>query len=302
MGLNKFNQWGNSGSGGSPYPKLEAHINPYPTNLWGGAGSFITQTNYLYYAYRSAVKNNGLRVDSSSVVKLITVTSTGTDTVVATIDPTTYLTNAKLLSPNDICYSTVDQCWYVLLSYVNPTHCRFIKIDDATGSVTTIGAAFNPTSPTVSWPSATNASEVTSFYLDNVSGHLKVVCNGFYHLINKTTGAIVSQDTPLTLVSGSYNLLGCGYITQDATAAHGAISVTDESVSYQRLYGVSGIRGKLHIPASQLSFPTRNLRKLNYIDHDKMYVGWIDNSSANTLVVTVAEYDKFIKAVYDYNK
>lgn len=296
MGLATFRQ-GGSTTGSSPYPKLNTYTNPYPTNLWGGSVSFVNANNYLYYAYRSGAANRGLRVVSQTDVKLISVTSTGTDTVVATFDPTTYLPNAQQLLPENICYSTTDQCWYIILSYVNPNHIRLIKVDDTTGAVTTLGAAFNPTSPQVSWPSVANGTQVSSFYLDNVTGHLKLICNGFYHLLNKTTGAIVSQDTALTLISGSYNLLGCAYVTQDGTVGHGAISVSG-GVTYARVFGTSGHLSSLSIPEAHLNFPVSFLKKLNYIDHDKMYLG----GTGGMKVVTVAEYDKFIKAVYDYNK
>ena len=299
MGLATFRQ-GGSTTGSSPYPKLNTYTNPYPTNYWGGSTSFVSQTNYLYYAYRSGAANRGLRVVSSTEVQLISVTSTGIDTVVATIDPTTYLPNAQLIPPEVICYSTTDQCWYIILSYVNPTYIRLIKVDDTTGTVTTLGAAFNPTNPLVSWPSLTNGHTISSFYLDNATGHLKLVCNGFYHLMNKTTGAIVSQDTPLTLVSGGYSLLGCGYITQDGTVGHGGVS-TSTAVTYTRMFGTSGHLGSLSIPDAHLNFPVKFLQKLNYIDHDKIYVGAVASGSC-IKVTTVAEYDKFIKAVYDYNK
>jgi len=302
MGLATFRQ-GSGTTGSSPYPKLNTYTNPYPTNLWGGDVSFVTHTNYLYYAYRSGAANRGLRIVSQTDVSLMSVTSTGTTTVVASFDPTSYLPNAKSLQPEHICYSTVDQCWYIVLSYVNPTYIRFIKVDDTTGAVTTLGAAFDPINPTISWPSVSNGQAVLSFYLDNVTGHLKLICNGFYHLINKTTGAIVSQDTPLTLVSGSYNLLGCGYLTQDGTVGHGAVSVSvGVGVTYNRMFGTSGLIGNITIPETHLNFPARFTSKLNYIDHDKLFVGIMNATTGGAKVVSIAEYDKFIKAVYDYNK
>lgn len=300
MGLATFRQ-GSSATGSSPYPKLNTYTNPYPTNLWGGGTSFLVQTNYLYYAYRSGAANRGLRVESQTVVKLVSVASTGADTVVANFDPTSYLPNAQLLNPEVICYSSSDQCWYIILSYANPMHIRLIKVDDTTGAVTALGSSFNPTNPQVSWPSVANGNTATSFYLDNTTGHLKLICNGFYHLINKSTGAIVSQDTPLSLVSGSYSLLGCGYITQDNTVGHGSMSVSS-GVTYARLFGTSGHLGTLTIPEAHLNFAPMFLKRLNYIDHDKMYVGSANATSGGIKVVTVAEYDKFLKAVYDYNK
>lgn len=306
MGLATFRQGGGT-TGSSPYPKLNTYVNPYPTNLWGGNPSFVVNCDYLFYAYRSGAANRGLRIISATSVSLMSVGSTGTLTTVANFDPTTYLPNAQALAPENICYSTTDQCWYIILSYDNPTHIRLIKVDDTTGAVTTLGAAFNPTSPNVSWPSATQASRVSSFYLDNVTGHLKLVCNGFYHLIHKATGAIVSQDTPLTLASGSYNLRGCGYVTQDSTVGHGAVGVdvagtVEPKATYARFFGTSGLLGTLHIVESQLNFPVQFLQKLNYIDHDKLYVGTVANAVASMKVVNISEYDKFIKAVYDYNK
>ena len=298
-GTTYFNA-GSAGNGaGSPYTKLVTTPNPFVTNKFGGNGSFLTTDTSLTYAYRSAVGNRGLRVNSTTSVSLLEVQSDGSLNTVSNFDPTSYLPNAALVQPQNICYSTVDQCWYILLSYVNPTHCRLIKVNDTTGAVTTLGSAFNPANPSTAWPISASGSYITSFFLDNVSGHLKVICNGFYHLINKSTGAIVSQDTPLTLASGSYSLLGCGYITQNNKVAMGYVNTTptagDNSVRFSRLYGSSGLIGVITIPHSHLSFSTDKVSKVNYIDHDKFYVG--DGSQ----VVTVAEYDKFIEAFYDYN-
>ncbi len=297
-GTSYFNT-GSAGNGtGSPYPKLIATPNPYITNKFGGNGSFVTTETSLFYAYRAPVGNRGLRILSATSVSLLEVQSNGSTTTVSNFDPTSYLPNG-VINPQQICYSTVDQCWYILITYVNPTHCRLIKVADTTGAVTAIGSAFNPANPSISWPSMAQGHILTSFYLDNVSGHLKLICNGFYHLINKATGAIVSQDTPLTLATGSYSLLGCSYITQSNRVAVGYVNsflaTGDNSVRFIRLYGSSGLIGALTIPHSHLSFSTDKISKVNYIDHDKFYVG--DGSQ----IVTVAEYDKFLEAFYDYN-
>lgn len=296
-GTSYFNTGSNSGEGLSPYPKLVTAPNPFITNKFGGNESFITSVKSLHYAFRAGAGNVGLDLVSSTSVIVRQVQSDGSYVNIGNFDPTFYLPNAQL-QPSQICYSTVDQCWYILLVYVNPTHCRLIKVTD-TGIVTAIGSAFNPANPSISWPTVAQGHTFTSFYLDNVSGHLKLICNGFYHLINKATGAIVSQDTPLTLATGSYSLLGCGYITQSNRVAMGYVNTFpatgDNSVRFTRLYGSSGLIGALTIPHSHLSFSTDKISKVNYIDHDKFYVG--DGSQ----IVTVAEYDKFLEAFYNYN-
>lgn len=288
-----------SGSGGSPYPKLVTTPNPFTLYKVGGNGAFLPSVNTLYPAYRTGAGDRGLRVESPSVVKLIQVNSNGSETVLANFNPQSYLPNAIQVLPQCICYSTTDQCWYILLTYSNPDRLRLLKVDDTTGAVTAIGAAFNPANPDTAWPCATNAHFLTSFYLDNVTGHLKILCNGYHHLLNKTTGAIVSQDVPATLTGGVYSLVGCGYLTRDSTVGVGVTSVvgTSEAVSIARLFGNNGNLASLNLPSSLFNFECSLMQRVNYIDHDKMYVG---GQGTTPRVVTVAEYDAFITALYKY--
>lgn len=294
-----------SSSGGSPYPKLVTTPLPYATYRLGGSTSFVNQATSLFYAYRSAAGNRGLRINSDVSVSLIQVNMDGTNTVVASFNPQSYLTNSQSIQPQQICYSTVDQCWYILLAYVNPDHLRLIKVNDTTGAVTAIGASFNPANPTTAWPSATTGSDLMSFYLDNVTGHLKVICNGVYHLLNKTTGAIVSQDTPLVLTGGVYNLSGCAYLTQDNTVGCGYVFPAgsySDSVTFTRLFGNNGNMGFTVYPSNLFSFDPKMLSRLNYVDHDKIIVGYFGSggTSGSIKVVTVAEYDAFLTALYKY--
>lgn len=300
MGLNKFNQWGNGSTGSTILytPK----ITPVTNLLYGGTTKISSIP-----VIRSGVNNKVFEATADTAITLLSFSSLGVESTVATITFTTYLASSKV-----ICYhlNSTDTCLYVLLS--TGSSFQVIKINDTTGAVTPIGSSFTPTT-LANWPSNGN-SRGSGFEVDTVSGHLKVVYNGFTHLINKTTGAIVSQDTAVTL--GSYLATSVYYVTQDGSVGLSSVGqgFGIDTAYRSTLTLVSSSYGILPfriLPHSQsgLTLPVQNLSSINsvfsLIDNDKVCLSYVfssgGSSSSPPIIYTRSEFDKFLKSSANYS-
>jgi hypothetical protein len=170
----------------------------------------VTTTSQLYGqghgigdlpVVRSGAPDKAFWATANTGINLSTTNSAGIATTTAAITYTTYLASstAKAFHLN-----SVDGCLYILIG--DGAQVRLIKVNDSTGAVTTIGAAFTPTTVN-NWAG--------TMEVDSGSGHLKIMFNGFYHLVDKSSGAVVSQDTVVTL--GSFLARKVCYVTQDGT-------------------------------------------------------------------------------------
>lgn len=206
--------------------------------------------------------------------------------------------------------NSTDQCVYILVAYNSgSTHWAFLKINDTTGANTSIGSYFIPTTPT-NWP---QFSDKADMIVDPVSGHLKLIYNGVYHLVNKTTGAIVSQDTPITI--GSYSMKGVYYVTTDGSlgvTANGYNLADASSNSYPSLISASGVLPSTQVSNTLSTFAWRTgygnqviiSGILNTVDTDKLAIFMTSNGSGGPFITATTlyrtEFDKMLKSYQDY--
>lgn len=294
MGLATFRQGGSSSNGGA----ILYHMKPLilSSQLYGMG----TTNSSSVPVWRSGASDKSFSATSTTGITLYTTASTGVRSSVAAITYTTYLA-----SSNGIAFhlNSTDTCLYALLNA--GTSYQLIKISDTTGVVTAIGSSFVPTTD-ANWNGGGTLS------IDAGSGYLKYTSNGFYHLLNKTTGAIVSQNTAVSL--GSYLARNVFYCTQD-----GSVGVSPDLGCTTFVTGlyyfpnlVSSSYG--HIPSMALpSASAGNLTvssspyplykpSIVLVDTDKVLISTalIDTSQAiGAKYYTLTDFDKFIKSVAD---
>lgn len=300
MALATFRQGSSSSTGGILL--YSPKISPV-TNLLYGGGSKLSAIPVI----RSGVNNKIFSSSSDTTIDLLTYSSVGVESTVASINFTTYLASSNVAAYH---LNSADTCLYVLL-WESPAY-RFIKIDDTTGVVTTIGSSFTPTTA-ANWPQMGNARGA-GFEVDTATGHLKVMYNGFTHLVNKTTGAIVSQNTTVTI--GTYLAKDVFYVTQD-----GSVGLTNQGqgvgidAAYRSTftlvsstYGVLPYRVIPHAQAG-LVLPVQSLSAINgvfsLIDNDKVCLSYIfqsgGGSTSSQIIYLRAEFDKYLKSCVAFN-
>ena len=284
MGLNTFNK-GVVSTATSPLSIYKMKVVPVTTKTNRDA-SVNTAPFFRAGATTSAfnLTNSGISIYINGATTSITYT--------------TYLASAV---HNAITMVSADSCMYILIN--NGSTRQLIKVADTTGVVTAIGSSFTPTT-SANW-------NLPTMKLDTVSGHLKFVSNGFYHLVNKTTGAIVSQDTAISF--GSYDKSNVRYVTQDGTV--GLTSVSNSTTG-----GLANFPQMVHqtyglLPVSrfqpqfnpnleyQSSGANLLLRADDYfhVDSDKMYLCPYNIVDINPRIVSLDDFDKYIKSVAELN-
>jgi len=297
MGLVYFNSNSRNSSGNvaSPLFQPKEQFNPYNTYQDSGAGG----NNNLYYGrlynWRTGVGNYGWTNNSGTVV-LSSINSSGVESVIASTALTTILSS----SVTNPCfhYNSIDQCTYFLLGDGNNL-LRLCKMNDTTGVISAIGASFPPAT-LANWPISNSADpKDAQIYIDTGSGHLKVICNGVFHLINKSTGAIVSQDTSITI--GSFNTTRLAYFTSDGVIG-AAFPSTSLSSLPRLVHATSGHIKQRDVPSAFLG-DMNNRTLVGTIDSDKIVISKYPNSGANTsapIVILRSDYDKYLQSIYDY--
>lgn len=302
MGLVRFNE---SSANGGNFLLYRMKPLPFPYQLYGqgvtNTASGEVNTSWRLPVVRSGASDKSFGDATSGGISLFTTSSVGGSTTTATITYTTYLASSEGVAFH---LNSADTCLYVLLEAAGVW--RFIKVNDSTGVVTTIGSSFTP--PTVAnWPSDVNLHG--KMEIDPVSGHLKVTFNGFFHLINKSTGAIVSQDTAIAI--GSYLAHRVYYVTVDGTVGVSTVAQAPNSSDYNRLivpqmvnstYGYStgyAIPSNLTGWLGNSSIQLRSDRWF-LVDNDKVCLG--SPSLANDQGVhffSRTDWDLFIKSCSD---
>ena len=294
MGLIYFNSASNNNSnGGAILYRMKPLV---LTSQLYGTGTTNTSSIPVW---RSGAGDKSFEASVSTGITLYTTASTGVRTTTAAITYTTYLT-----SSNGVAFhlNSTDTCLYVLL--LAGSSLQLIKINDTTGVVTSIGSSFTPTT-VANWAGGTLS-------VDSGSGHLKYVSNGFYHLINKTTGAIVSQNTALSI--GSYLARNVFYLTQDNTTGIspdiGTNTLLTGSYYFPNL--VSSSYG--HISSFALPLATAGALAasngqtllpqsvVHMADTDKVCItnSFTNNvSSLGTKYYLLSEFDKYLKSIAD---
>jgi len=294
MGLATFRQGSSSSTGGAILYRMKPLI--LSSQLYG---SGTTNTSAIP-VYRSGAGDKSFYATAATGITLYTTASTGVRSSTAVITYTTYLASSSGVAFH---INSTDTCLYVLL--FAGSSLQLIKISDTTGVVTAIGSSFTPTT-------IANWSGGGTLSVDSVSGHLKYVSNGFYHLINKTTGAIVSQNTAVSL--GSYLARNVFYVTQD-----GSVGVSPDIGTTTLLTGeyyfpnlVSSSYG--HITAFGLplasagSLPVSNGQTplqqnvVTLVDSDKVLISLslVDSGNATPAkYYLLSDFDKYIKSIAD---
>lgn len=204
--------------------------------------------------------------------------------------------------------NSTDQCMYVVYKG-NDGLIRLSKINDATGVVTHIGSGFTPATP-ANWGYPAN--------LEIISGDLRFTYNGKSHTLDKTTGAVVTQDNVFTLAG--YADISANYLSLDnstyssggfyifpvnsamadsmlqapriANPVTGIITekyIREELILGTNLYGRGTVGGTLHLIHATL------------VDSDKICF-YVDVSGVGLPInVTLrSSYDSFISSIVTY--
>lgn len=303
-GTSYFNAGGRATSTSSPFYQIK----PIP---------LLTKTNSEYFSTDSTIQKRGLDVwrsgaanknfllTSSSSLVLRTINSDGNVSTVTTTNSGSYTGGSGEYSIFHL--NTADQCLYCLIKQSSVY--ALIKIGDSSGIATAIGSSFTPATP-ANWPNIYSSDRPTMYV--NGSGHLEITFRGFRHQINKTTGAIVSQDVPVS-VGGGYSCIGCDYITSNGQIAASSFQfqnfgVNSQGISIPKITSTaSGIIEMVSLSANDI-FNTRHYSNVNSIrdsirvDSDKIYLGTIGLTSDQNPFgyIYTSDYDQFLQSVVDW--
>lgn len=300
MGLATFRQGSSSSTGNSPIytPKLL----PVSNLLYGGNNNLtsipVIRSGVTDKIFTSAIDDTQIQLNTFSTLGVM-----GT---VATITFTTYLASSHAVAVH---LNSADTCLYILL-YASSNY-QLIKINDTTGVVTAIGSSFTPTTA-ANWPTGITGTGKGMMEVDTVSGHIKVTCNGFIHLVNKTTGAIVSQNTVISL--GSYLAKVVMYVTQDSSIGISSALINSPSAYNKSAAGGThstyGQYSNKLLPYSYGGIPTvsdsgvASETFMHLIDTDKVLIGQLFTSSGSAFIpphiLTRTEFDKYVKSVANF--
>lgn len=301
-GTSYFNAGSKSGGGNSPFYQIK----PLP---------LLTKTNTEYFSsnssqhrqgldvWRSAAANKNFLLSSSSSMVLRTINSNGTPTTVTTTNSGSYTGGSGEYSVFHL--NTADQCLYCLIEQ-SPVY-ALIKIGDSSGIATAIGSSFTPATP-ANWPNSYNNDRPTMYI--NAAGNIEITYRGFKHQLNKTTGAIITQDVPITI--GGFSCIGSDYLTTDGLTAASSLgnqnySLDSNSTSITRIVNASsGIIEMVGISVPEI-FNNRKVTSTNDIvnvvrvDTDKMYIGSLTGANVNPFgYIYISDYDQFLQSVVDW--
>lgn len=267
MGIEYFNP---SSSSSSSVGTLTPRLKPIPF-------SYCTYGTSYTPVPRAGAFDKLWITNTAAQLQLYTTSSVGVPTVVGSVNYTTYLASAQAA-----CFhmNTTDTCIYVLVNA--GTTYQLLKMNDTTGVVTAIGSNFTPTTPT-NWPKNA-AGYYGTMEIDSGTGYLRIVANGNVHQLNKTTGAIVTQDVAISTL-GSYLLNGVGYVTQDGSVGLKYLSLGLGSVNDRSLQACvhSSYGWLLQTPfpdslvppvigGSDYTSSVLSLREMILVDNDKVMI------------------------------
>lgn len=301
-GTSYFNAGGRTSSSNSPFYQIK----PLP---------LLTKTNTEYFATNSAYQKQGLDVWRAGAANknfvlptlnslvLRTINSNGTTTTVTTTNSASYTGGSGEYSAFHL--NTADQCLYCLIEQ-NPTY-ALIKVGDSSGIATAIGSSFTPATP-ANWPNQYQTDRATMFV--NGAGHIEITYRGFKHQINKSTGAIVTQDVPITI--GGFSCIGCDYVTADGLTACSSftaqgLSLDTNTIAIPRVVNVaSGIIEMTGLSVSDIfnsrkQTSTTDIINMTRVDADKIYVGSMVATTTNAFgYIYSSDYDQFLQSVVDW--
>lgn len=305
MSISYFNQRGSGTVGTSPFYQIKRLLNPSKTNIQTFASNTIIGNEGLD-VWRSAVANNNFLLNTTSQVRLRTIDPNGNATTLSDTNATSYLASGEYAAFH---LSTSDQCLYCLIEN-NPTGFALIKINDASGVASAIGSPFTPATP-YNWPQQYSSNQCTM--LVNGLGNIEITFRGHKHQLNKTTGAIISQDVPVVI--GSYNATGAEYTTADGTIA------SKHLIGFQSAYSGGIVTLPFVVSSSSGFIPSTSIRTSDVfsgreydasssiynvvpVDSDKLFLGNLSTASGSNNppfgYVLRADYDQFLQSVVDW--
>lgn len=301
MSTTYFNRGTSNNSGSSPFHQLK----PIP---------LLNKTNTEYFStnnqvqkqgidvWRVGAANNNFILNTSAQVRLRSINSNGTTTTISDTNATSYLASGEYSALH---LNTADQCLYCLIE--NAPNYAVVKINDSSGVATAIGSSFTPATSS-NWPDR-YADDSPSMFI-NSSGNLEIIFKGVRHQLNKTTGAIISQDVPIVI--GSYSTVGCDYVTADGSAAssHFVIPTTTQPlvVTIQRIVSSSsGVIESTQLDVRDLLksstyFNGNRVQKVIMVDLDKLYLGSISVASSGNPFGYIyrSDYDQMLQSIISW--
>lgn len=246
---------------------------------------------------RSA-STNYFNVASTTSIQLLN--SVGSS-LIATITSTVVFASSQFSA---FYLDSTDQCLYVLLE--NNTQLQLAKINDTTGAVTTIGSPFTPANFT-NWPrSATTQS--WGWMEKNISGNIQVQNNGLIHVVDITTGAIISEDTPITV--SDYPVSSINYISSDGLIVAGTswgypegTSTLLETVLLPRVVSqLCGAKDLTLVYNTGFTLrPTASTARAIAIDDTHLCFMSEDSASVGHKIIKRTDWERFLESVVNFH-
>ena len=277
-------------------------IKPYPTpnvqSIVSDGGIPVVRSGNKNYFIFNRTTTNG----DAAYRTVLSLYTTNPDALVVAFDFTSIVASAKILAA---WLSSSDQAMFIVYKGVDGL-IRLSSMNDNTGAMTHIGSGFTPTTP-ANW----------SFgKLELIGGDLKYTYNGKYHTLNKTTGAVISQDNVFGLAG--YATTGADYVSLDGaiystgdlrattlntnSVLNGAILIpkvasTVCGVIESKYTTIVDVFGAVNYGYSSTPFPF----DVVLVDNDKMaFTSFISQHGIPLNMVLRASYDEFLSSVVNW--
>ena len=278
-------------------------IKPYPTpNVQSvvpdGGIPVVRSGNKNYFIFNRTTTNS-----DAAHRTILSLYTTNPDALVVAFDFTSIVASAKILAA---WLSSSDQAMFIVYKGVDGL-IRLSSMNDNTGAITHLGSGFTPANP----------SNWSYGKLESIGGDLRYTYNGKYHTLNKTTGAVVSQDNMFGLAG--YATTGADYVSLDGTiystgnlaatiltdnaVIDGAILIpkiasTVCGVIEGKYTTIVDVFGSVNYGYSSITFTSFDVV---LVDNDKMaFTSFISQHGIPLNMVLRASYDEFLSSVVNW--
>lgn len=234
-------------------------------------------------------------INSAQEIQLKSAT---TGAVVTTIAGTDIVANGYI---QFVYLDSVAQCLYVV-AYNHSTFVgQLAMINDNTGAVTLIGSTFSPAT-TTNWVFTSGTGFTNTQFMDSPSsGILRLFYDGWTHTLDATTGAIITEDVPITI--GTFNTTGTTYINSEGTiASNFSMGGSVTAVNWTVPMVVSEVCGRVaakNVAPFSFSDFRLNTPSLIAIDSDLLCVTSYNytNSNADLKLFNRSDWDLFLDSM-----
>lgn len=147
--------------------------------------------------------------------------------VAAVVNSTTILAASAI---HYVYLDSADQCLYALSKVIGSGQMQLWKVSDSLGTSSTIGSPFTPANPS-NW--GRSIAPLHFSYCERVGANIKFyggTTNSVYHLVDTTTGALISEDVDYTVA---------GYNNRHYLSTLGGVAEGFTYLSSDGLYGSS---------------------------------------------------------------